>query len=142
MVGRCSRTTLSHRFHGSTDGIAYARAQLRRSTDIVHAAWWQGACVALGVLASGGDGSWELGVLVEDSWQRKGVGRLLIASLVSEARQRNISALSATVLGEDAAILRPLRRLGSSSSYFECGSVTLVVQLDQPPATSRRRGST
>jgi GNAT superfamily N-acetyltransferase len=141
MVERCSQRTLSRRFHGSTDGIAYTRAQLRTRTDIVRVAWWDGSCVALGVLAAGGEGPWELGVLVEDAWQRQGVGRLLVASLVSEARLRNVSSLVATVLGDDAAILRPLRRLGSSSSHIECGTVALAVRLDEPAPTSRRLGS-
>jgi GNAT superfamily N-acetyltransferase len=142
MLGRCSRNTLFHRFHGLTDGIAYTDAQLQKTTDIVHAVWLGSACIALGVLVPEGDGAWELGVLVEDAWQRKGVGRRLVTSLLAEARRRDGSTLRAVVLGEDAAMLRPLRRLGPSHSYIDSGTVTLVTKLEILPPTNHRLWST
>src|SRR5262249_19633849 len=82
MVGRCSAVSLFHRFHGPSDGLLYTRALLAgQSIDETLVAWHGDACVGLATLSRDRDGASHLGVLVEDAWQRRGVGRRLVSAL-------------------------------------------------------------
>jgi GNAT superfamily N-acetyltransferase len=47
----------------------------------------------------------EVAVVVEDSWQSKGVGKLLISELGERAKQRGIQFFTGTVLGENRRAL-------------------------------------
>ena len=99
MLGRCSSMTLYHRFHGITDGVAYARHVLANADGHdSYLAWSEDRCVGVGSLHVGEDQA-EIGVLVEDSWQRRGVGTALLAALVGRARRCDLSSLRADVLG-------------------------------------------
>jgi GNAT superfamily N-acetyltransferase len=55
----------------------------------------------------------ELGVLVEDGWQRRGIGTELLTRLVASARARGIDDIVADVLGEDGFVLSALRHMGT-----------------------------
>jgi GNAT superfamily N-acetyltransferase len=127
MLARCSRTTLFHRFHGLTDGRAYFGALLRNPPfERTLLAWYRSACVGVATLGSGPTGIFDLGVLVEDVWQRRGVGSQLTASVLDNARARGLNAVHADVLGDDLFILEALRRIGPltvsiDSSRFGCG---------------------
>ena len=129
MLRRCSAATLRHRFHGFTDGMAYLDGQLKAS-EVVVIARHGAVCVGLGALAAGGSGPCELGVVVEDAWQRHGVGTRLVAALVAEARRRGITQIRADVLGEDAFIAGLLRRVGPVTAHVDRGTITVDVQLD------------
>lgn len=52
----------------------------------------------------------DIGVVVEDQWQRRGIGRLLLSRLVAAAKRRRIEAFTGVVLGEN----RPMMRLISA----------------------------
>ena len=100
MLGRCSPMTLYHRFHGITDGVAYARHVLATADGHdSYLAWSDDRCVGVGSLHVGANQA-EIGVLVEDGWQRRGVGTALLTMLVGRARQLDLSSLRADVLGE------------------------------------------
>ena len=47
----------------------------------------------------------EVAVVVEDSWQSKGVGELLLSELAERAKQRGIESFTGTVLGENRRAL-------------------------------------
>jgi len=51
----------------------------------------------------------EIAILVEDSWQHRGLGRALLRMLSGEAARRGISVLNATVLADN----HPARHLAS-----------------------------
>jgi GNAT superfamily N-acetyltransferase len=53
----------------------------------------------------------ELGVLVEDGWQRRGLGTALVAELVSRARGRGVPYLRATVQPRATGLLVWLGRI-------------------------------
>ena len=53
----------------------------------------------------------ELGILVEDSWQRRGLGTALVHALVARARQRRVPYLGATVLPASSGLLVWLGRM-------------------------------
>lgn len=130
MLRRCSRTSLYHRFHGFGDGGAYFAELLRnRPTDHTMLAWHDRACVGAATLAAGAARIPDLGVLVEDAWQRRGIGTRLTALLVDRARSTGVTSVHADILNEDLFILRALRRLGPLTTTFERGMVAIDIDL-------------
>src|SRR5262249_51045068 len=115
MWERCSLATRAGRFHAPVRHIpaAYLRAVLADpAASVVAAVEPAGDVVGLASLVSGpGRGLAELGVLVEDAWQRHGIGRRLVAHLVAAAPARGITVLTASVLAGNAALAHLLRRV-------------------------------
>jgi GNAT superfamily N-acetyltransferase len=128
MVGRCSPSSLFHRFHGITDGTAYVQNLVATSGHETLTAWSGDRCVGVATLARSACDH-ELGVLVEDGWQRRGIGTELIARLVASARARGIDHIVADVLGEDSFVLSALRRVGPLVVTLEWGVYTVRVAL-------------
>jgi len=56
--------------------------------------------------------AWELGILVEDRYQRRGLGSALLAGLLDAMPADRRRRLQADLLAERAGLLRPLGRLG------------------------------
>ncbi len=139
MLQRCSRASRYHRFHGFSDGSAYIYQGLRSDVDVVRVAWAGPTCIGFGVLAENRDRPWELGILVEDAWQRQGVGTRLMLGLIREARCRQMSVVETTILCEDAYILGLLRRLGAVQCQFDRGTVTVAISLAPTQAGARPR---
>jgi acetyltransferase len=52
----------------------------------------------------------EIGILLTDAWQSRGVGTEVVAQLRAEAHRRALSGFTATVLGENRRAMRLLRR--------------------------------
>jgi GNAT superfamily N-acetyltransferase len=130
MLARCSRATLFHRFHGFTDGRAYFGALLRdRPLDRTLLAWYRSTCVAVATLGVGAMGNLDLGVLVEDAWQGRGVGSQLTASVLDRARARGVSTVHADVLGDDPFILEALRRIGPLTVSIDSGSFSIDIDI-------------
>jgi len=144
MLGRCSRASLYHRFHGFTDGAAYFGALLRdRPASQTLLAWSGSACVGAAALGVSETGIVDLGVLVEDAWQRRGIGTRLIASLLGDARARGVTTVHADVLADDVFLLRVLRQLAPLSVSAGSGSYSIDIDLrSQPgePSGNRRPG--
>ena len=128
MVGRCSPSSLFHRFHGITDGSAYVRNLAATSDHETLTAWSGARCVSVATLARS-TCDHELGVLVEDDWQRRGIGTELLTCLVASARARGIDQIVADVLGEDSFVLSALRRVGPLVVTLEWGVYTVRVAL-------------
>jgi len=134
MLGRCSRASLFHRFHGFTDGVAYFSALLRdRPAGKTLLAWSGSTCVAVGTLGADSAGLLDLGVLVEDAWQRRGIGTRLIRSLLDDARAKGVTTVRADVLADDEFILRALRRIGRLRVSAELGSFSIDIDLGGQP---------
>lgn len=132
MLGRCSSTTLYHRFHGITDGVAHATQVLADIGQDAYGAWCGDRCVGLASLAADGDGSTHVGVLVEDGWQRQGVGSALLAALLNRAGERQLASVVADVLADDHFILPLLARIGPMRTSFACGSHTVRLDIRAP----------
>jgi GNAT superfamily N-acetyltransferase len=134
MLARCSRATLFHRFHGFTDGVPYFRAQLRdRPAEQTLLAWYGSTCVGVATLGVGAAGIVHLGVLVEDAWQRRGIGTQLTASLLDSDRAKGVSIAHAEVLSDDSFILQALRRIGPLTTSIERGIWSIDVALGCQP---------
>jgi RimJ/RimL family protein N-acetyltransferase len=78
----------------------------------------------------------ELGVVVEDRCQGRGVGKLLTEAAASLAVQNGARHLKAELLGENRAMLRLMERLGPAVHTTEDGHTVTYVKL--PP---RRRAA-
>ncbi len=131
MAARCSRETIYHRFHGFIDVPTYL-ASLLTSDQTTIVAWSEGCCVGFASLAGGPQGH-EVAVLVEDRWQRQGVGSALLGGLVDVARQRHLSLLHADVLHEDAFSLRLLGRYGRLDVELDYGAFSVLLHLEEKP---------
>lgn len=134
MAARCSPTTLFHRFHGVTDGVAYFRALLGDHAEHeTHIAWYHSRCVGMATIAPNTEGAADLGVLVEDRWQRRGIGSRLVASMLAGAQERGLTTLHADVLSDDVFIIEALRRIGRLSVSVELDAVSVDINLVGAP---------
>jgi GNAT superfamily N-acetyltransferase len=132
MLARCSVATLFHRFHGFTDGVAYYGVLLRdRPGDEALLAWHGSTCVGVANLGVGAAGNIDLAVLVEDAWQRRGIGTLLAASLLESAGARGVTTVHADVLCDDVFILHALRRIGPLRVSIECGVYSTDIDINR-----------
>jgi GNAT superfamily N-acetyltransferase len=92
-----------------------------------------GEIVALASLLDSGKGWADLGVLVEDRWQRKGIGARVVRELFIEAEVRGISLVKAEVLATNAALIRPLRRADHELRVaLEGNTVEVTLRLGKP----------
>ena len=69
--------------------------------------------VALASCRAVDEGVAELGILVEDEWQRRGVGSHLLREIVAYAAGTGLRALQAQVLADQPWIVGMLRRHGT-----------------------------
>ena len=134
MLARCSRASLFHRFHGFTDGVAHFTALLRdRPFDYTLLAWYRSTCVGVATLGIGATGVVDLGVLVEDAWQRRGIGTRLTESLLQDARAKGVTTVHVDVLGDDVFILRALGRIVPLTVSIEFGGFSVDIDLGSQP---------
>lgn len=130
VVQRCSGRTLFHRFHGCADAAGHLRRQWGGSAEVILLAWQGHRCVGIGEMA----GDAHLGVLVEDTWQRRGVGTRLLGALVDEARIRCFDVLHVDILTEDAFLMGALRRIGPLTVSWHAEVLSVDINIE-----SRRR---
>jgi GNAT superfamily N-acetyltransferase len=138
MWDRCSLATRTARFHAPVRDIpaSYLEAVLSDpGANIVAAREPAGDAVALAsLIASPGSATAELGVLVEDAWQRRGIGRRLVARLISAAPARGITTLTASILARNAKVADLLRQVPGQFSIASDGEVLAVrVRLASAP---------
>ncbi len=108
ILRRLSRRTIYERFHAPYPRVpAWALAgMVEVDRDRREAVVAGEAIVGHAMYArEGAAGEAEFAVVVEDGWQSKGVGRLLLAELVAKARLRSIDLFTGTVLGENRRAL-------------------------------------
>ena len=75
----------------------------------------------------------EFAIVLSDDWQGRGLGGLLLSSLIAEARQRGVRRLIGTTLSENRAMLALARKLGFSAAIGEVPSETnLTLDLVAP----------
>jgi nucleotide-binding universal stress UspA family protein/GNAT superfamily N-acetyltransferase len=73
----------------------------------------------------------EVAVTVADDWQRRGVGRALLARLTYRARREGVRRFSARVQGDNAGALRLLADVGDTEHRWNGGVSELLIDL--PP---------
>jgi GNAT superfamily N-acetyltransferase len=110
MVARCSMETRYRRFFAPVRSMPaeYREGVLAGDPwrhDALVAFQPSGQLMALASLVRADECSAELGVLVEDGWQRQGLGTTLVHELVARARLRGVPLMRATVLPSASRLL-------------------------------------
>jgi GNAT superfamily N-acetyltransferase len=127
MLARCTGQTRYRRFHGpvsvfperyltealSGSPLHFALVACRDDDVVVDGTAAGGTVVALASCRAVDEGVAELGILVEDEWQRRGVGSDLLREIVAYAARTGLRALQAQVLADQPWIVGLLRRHGS-----------------------------
>jgi GNAT superfamily N-acetyltransferase len=129
---RCTPQTRYERWHGHTNVFPSGYlAAITAGTDdhVAVGAWDTGRLVGFGSAALVAPGVRELGLLVEDSWQRRGVGREILAALVDEARRLRTGRLRADVLASQTHLIEQLARLGPTTMRTSFGVMTAQVDI-------------
>jgi GNAT superfamily N-acetyltransferase len=133
MLARCTGQTRYRRFHGPVKVFPerYLTEALSGSPlhfalvacleqdgavedgTVVDGTVVDGTVVALASCRAVDEGVAELGILVEDEWQRRGVGSDLLREMVAYAARTGLRALQAQVLADQPWIVGLLRRHGT-----------------------------
>lgn len=137
MFARCTLQTRYRRFHGHVNVLPARYLDEALSGSPAHLALVavassgsaDGAIVALASCRVDAQGVADLGVLVEDGWQRLGIGGALLREIAAHAGRTGIGMLTAQVLAEQAWILRLLASHGSCESVTKRGVLDVTVRL-------------
>ncbi|WP_090095712.1 GNAT family N-acetyltransferase [Lentzea jiangxiensis] len=116
---RCSMRTLFNRYHAGMRTLP--RRWVHRLLDPPRGTTTLVQCgdqvVALGQLIHTGTPECaEISLLVEDAWQRRGVGAALLAALASDARAAGFAELVAWCLPAETALVRTAARAGLAAT--------------------------
>ncbi|QMU68954.1 GNAT family N-acetyltransferase [Streptacidiphilus sp. P02-A3a] len=136
---RCSTRTLRLRYHGPVgDADRYLGHLLEpRYGQTLTVEGPDGELVALAHLMWD-DGSAEIAVLVEDHWQRRGLGAELVRRLAALAGEAGITEVYAVTTASNTGMVAALRRLGVPLDYqVENGTLVVTAHLAPEPAASR-----
>ncbi|MGW4391160.1 GNAT family N-acetyltransferase [Streptomyces sp. NPDC004685] len=139
MQERCSRATLSKRYHGPVgDADRYLNHLLSpRFGRTLAAQTASGRIVALGHLLWDGDET-EIALLVEDDWQRRGIGTELLGRLVAMAVEAGCESVYAVTQASNTGMVAAMRGLGLPLDYqIEEGTLVITARLAAAPIRSR-----
>lgn len=123
MLSRLSRESLYMRFH-----MPYSRApewavasfadpSRHEGESLVAVANGEVVGHAMYALSGVAFGTAEFAVVVEDGWQARGVGKLLLSSLAGRARQADVETFTGAVLGENRRMLGLIQAVFADVSY-------------------------
>ncbi|MEY9967173.1 RimJ/RimL family protein N-acetyltransferase [Streptacidiphilus sp. MAP12-16] len=138
---RCSTRTLRQRYHGpAADTDRYLGHLLEpRYGQTLTVETLDGDLVALGHLMWDDDSA-EIAVLVEDAWQRRGLGSELVRRLVELAQDAGIGEVYAVTTSSNSGMVATLRRLGVPLDYqVEDGTLVITAHLVLEPSTAATR---
>ncbi|MDI1462760.1 GNAT family N-acetyltransferase [Catellatospora sp. KI3] len=116
MHGRCSADSLYRRYLSGAGAPPRARLALllangHTSVAVATGGIDDGRIVAAAQLVAAASGPAELAILVEDAWQRRGLGTALARRLVGHAVGAGLPAVLVYVLATNQPALRTFRRL-------------------------------
>ncbi|WP_425836638.1 GNAT family N-acetyltransferase [Streptomyces fractus] len=138
MHDRCSQATLARRYHGPVaDADRYLNHLLSpRYGRTLAAQTASGRIVALGHLLWDGDET-EVALLVEDDWQRRGIGAELLGRLVAMAVEAGCASVYAVTQSANTGMVAAMRGLGLPLDYqIEEGTLVITARLDAAPTAS------
>lgn len=142
MHERCSERTLGLRYHGPVgDADRYLDHLLSpRHGRTLKVETASGRLVALGHLLWDGDET-EVALIVEDAWQRRGIGSELLGRLVALAVEAGCASVYAVTQASNTGMVAAMRGLGLPLDYqIEGGTLVVTARLRgtderQKPAT-------
>lgn len=139
MHDRCSERTLSLRYHGPVaDADRYLDHLLSpRFGRTLAATTASGKLIALGHLLWDGDET-EVALLIEDDWQRRGIGSELLSRLITMAVEAGCDSVYAVTRASNTGMVAAMRGLGLPLDYqIEEGTLVITARLDATPVSSR-----
>ncbi|MDX2681831.1 GNAT family N-acetyltransferase [Streptomyces sp. NY05-11A] len=144
MHERCSARTLGMRYHGPVgDADRYLNHLLSpRFGQTLAVQTPSGRVVGLGHLLWDGDET-EVALLVEDQWQRRGIGAELLGRLVAMAVEAGCESVYAVTQASNTGMVAAMRGLGLPLDYqIEEGTLVITARLEKSAAheTPRRHG--
>ncbi|MCX5264401.1 GNAT family N-acetyltransferase [Streptomyces sp. NBC_00199] len=144
MHERCSARTLAMRYHGPVgDADRYLNHLLSpRFGRTLAVQTRSGRVVGLGHLLWDGDET-EVALLVEDGWQRRGIGAELLGRLVAMAWEAGCASVYAVTQASNTGMVAAMRGLGLPLDYqIEEGTLVITARLEKAPVargTSEQR---
>jgi RimJ/RimL family protein N-acetyltransferase len=141
MLQRSSADTLYRRFHGVL-GAAGTRREVGRMVrpTASHRSWvaiGRGGVRGIATLAFEADGTAEIAFLVEDDWQRAGVGRALADATMAEGSQLGLRSVDAIVQPENFRAREFFKALAPGArSRFDGGEVVVEIPVPVVPASA------
>ncbi|MDG9715708.1 GNAT family N-acetyltransferase [Streptomyces sp. DH24] len=139
MHERCSARTLAMRYHGPVgDADRYLNHLLSpRFGRTLAVQTASGRVVGLGHLLWDGDET-EVALLVEDGWQRRGIGGELLGRLVAMAAEAGCESVYAVTQSSNTGMVAAMRGLGLPLDYqIEEGTLVITARLDGARLASR-----
>ncbi|MFF4836538.1 GNAT family N-acetyltransferase [Streptomyces sp. NPDC001315] len=139
MHERCSARTLAMRYHGPVgDADRYLNHLLSpRFGRTLAVQTRSGRIVGLGHLLWDGDET-EVALLVEDEWQRRGIGAELLGRLVTMAVEAGCESVYAVTQASNTGMVAAMRGLGLPLDYqIEEGTLVITARLDAAPVEAR-----
>ncbi|MEE1755460.1 GNAT family N-acetyltransferase [Streptomyces sp. SP18CS02] len=142
MHDRCSERTLGLRYHGPVgDADRYLNHLLSpRFGRTLAVETASGRLVALGHLLWDGDET-EVALLVEDDWQRRGIGSELLSRLVGLGAEAGCESVYAVTQSSNTGMVAAMRGLRLPLDY-QIEEGTLVITARLSPAHAHRPGAT
>jgi GNAT superfamily N-acetyltransferase len=133
---RCSLDTLYQRYHGPvSDAGRYLNHLLSpRHGHTLAAQTGSGRLVGLGHLLWDGEET-EVALLVEDEWQRRGIGGLLLRELIGLARESDREAVYAVTRPANTAMAAAMRALRLPLDHQTQDGTTVITAILRPPDT-------
>ncbi len=140
MHERCSPRALSMRYHGPVgDADRYLKHLLSpRFGRTLAAQTASGRLVGLGHLLWDGDET-EIALLIEDDWQRRGIGSELLRRLVAMAVETGCENVYAVTQSSNTGMVAAMRGLGLPLDY-QIEEGTLVITAGLEPMSAKRLG--
>ncbi|MET9607475.1 GNAT family N-acetyltransferase [Streptomyces sp. NPDC006512] len=139
MHDRCSERTLGLRYHGPVaDADRYLGHLLSpRFGRTLAATTASGKLVALGHLLWDGDET-EVALLIEDDWQRRGIGSELLRRLLAMAVEAGCDSVYAVTQASNTGMVAAMRGLGLPLDYqIEEGTLVITARLGAAPVGAR-----
>lgn len=143
MHDRCSERTLALRYHGPVaDADRYLGHLLSpRFGRTLAATTASGRLVALGHLLWDGDET-EVALLIEDDWQRRGIGSELLRRLLAMAVEAGSDSVYAVTQASNTGMVAAMRGLGLPLDYqIEEGTLVITARLERVKAVRRRESA-
>ncbi|WP_157165318.1 GNAT family N-acetyltransferase [Streptomyces typhae] len=136
---RCSPRSLYRRYHAPVHGVP---RMLRKHFLAGHSNYFivttpAGQTIAMGEFAPASRGYQpQLALMVEDVWQRRGIGTWLTRRILRTAARSELRTVYADVLGENVPALQHFRGFGGVVESWEQGTAQLAIPVpeqDGPP---------
>jgi ribosomal protein S18 acetylase RimI-like enzyme len=115
MHTRCSGETIRRRYHAPIPYLSPRLAHALLAPEGGHSivmTTTETTMAGIITLAPDHDGDHEMGLLVEDRWQRRGIGSRLLRTLADHAVHRGVTRLTCYVQPDNQPLLATLRRAG------------------------------